>query len=860
MSRAKTPSKTSSQIRKRPTPRKHSRTEPFLSGKSLITVLCVLVAAATIALYSPVLGHSFVVWDDHDYVVANSHVHAGLSWNTIKWAFASTEAANWHPLTWLSHALDYQLFALSPAGHHLDSVLIHALNAVVLFLLLVWTTKRVGPSLLVAVLFAVHPLNVESVAWVAERKSVLSTLFFLLAIGAYGWYAHRPGWRRYLLVATLFAAGLMAKPMVITLPFVLLLLDYWPLERIAFRSLPFAVRQNADAETSGEKRIATSELRFLLLEKVPLLLLSAASAWITVKAQRAGQSVRSLHQFALGLRIENAVVAYVLYLWKMLWPARLAALYPHSATALPMWQVVSSALVLIGVTAAAIIFRRKGYLPVGWFWFLGTLIPVIGLVQVGGAAMADRYAYVPLIGIFVMIAWSLDDVAEAKAVSTTWRVVPALCVLIALGFVTLRQLSHWENEYTLWAHTVEVTEQNPYADAVLGDALMNPDLVTAVSNVDGLDTEQKRMDEARLHYEEALKSYRQLAQQNPAAYLPDMATTLNEIGNLDRRENRTDEARQDYEEAMQYYHQLAQQSPDPHLLNMATTLSNLATVDRRENRLDDASRNYEEALKIRRQLAQQDPDKYLPSVVDTLINLGFVEKSQKQTDEALQHFEEALTIGRQLAQQDPDKYLPALANRLINLGNFDAEQNRMDESRQHYQEALKIYRQLAQQNPAAYLPNVAATLNNLGLLERDQKQNAQAYAHFEEALKVYRQVAQQNPDPYLPETAMVLNNLGRLDGVQNRLDDASQNFEGALKIYRQLAQQDPDRHLPGLAMTLNDLAFLEASQNRTEESRAHYEEALSILSKLSQSDKRYAGDMARVEASLQHLNKGNRFQ
>ena len=856
MSRAKTPSKTSSQIRKRPTPKKHSKTEPILSGNSLITVLCVLVAAATIALYSPVSGHSFVVWDDHDYVVANSHVHDGLSWNTVKWAFASTEASNWHPLTWLSHALDYQLFALNPAGHHLDSVLIHALNAVLLFLLLVWGTKRIGPSLLVAAVFALHPLNVESVAWVAERKSVLSTFFFLLAIGAYGWYAHRPDWRRYLLVAMLFAAGLMAKPMVITLPFVLLLLDYWPLERIAFRSLPSAVRQNAGAETSGEKQKARSEPRFLLLEKVPLLLLSAASAWITVKAQRTGQSVRTLHQFSFGLRIENAVVAYGLYLWKMLWPARLAALYPHSANALPVWQVVLSALVLIGITALVVTFRRERYLPVGWFWFLGTLIPVIGLVQVGGAAMADRYAYVPLIGIFVMIVWSLDDLAEAKALSMVWRVLPAVSVLIVLGFVTSQQLSYWENEYTLWAHTAAVTEQNPYAHAVLGDALMNPDLTAAVSNLDGLDTEQKRMDEARRHYEEALKSYRQLAQQNPAAYLPDMATTLNEIGNLDRRENRTDEARQNYEEAMQYYRQLAQQNPDLHLLNMVTTLNNLAAVDRGENRLDDASQNYEEALRIRRQMAQQDPEKYLPSVVDTLINLGFVERSQKRTNQASQHFEEALAIGRQLAQQDPDKYLPGLANRLINLGNFDAEQNRMDEGHQHYEEALKIYRQLAQHNPAAYLPNVAATLNNLGLLERDQKQNAQASAHFKEALQVYRQLAQQNPDAYLPDTAMVLNNLGRLYGAQNQLDEASRNFEGALKIYRQLAQQFPDKYVPDLAGALSNLGFLNRLQMRMEQSRIYYTEAMTIYRKLAEADSgRYANDLARVEAGLAELDR-----
>ena len=256
--------------------------------------------------------------DDRDYVTANAHIHDGLSWSTIKWAFTSTEAANWHPLTWLSHALDYQLFALNPAGHHFDSVLIHAFNAALLFLLLAWVTKRVGPSLLVAALFAVHPLNVESVAWVAERKNVLSTLFFLLAIGAYVWYAQKPEWRRYLLVAALFAAGLMAKPMVITLPFVFLLLDYWPLERI-----PLHGGESAPATATGVPRVAFSRL---VLEKIPLLFLSAGSAWITLIAQRPAK--RTFAELPFSIRIENAIVSYGLYLWKMVWPARLCVLSP----------------------------------------------------------------------------------------------------------------------------------------------------------------------------------------------------------------------------------------------------------------------------------------------------------------------------------------------------------------------------------------------------------------------------------------------------------------------------------------------------------------------------------------------------
>ena len=808
MSRARTPARTSSQVRKRPTPRKRSSTEPFLSGKSLIAVFCVLLAGATIALYSPAIGHSFLVLDDHDYVVANSHVHAGLSWKTIKWAFTSTEAANWHPLTWLSHAFDYQLFALNPAGHHFDSVLIHALNAVLLFLLLIWTTKRVGPSLLVAALFAVHPLNVESVAWVAERKNVLSTLFFLLAIGAYVWYAHRPGWRRYLMVVGLFAAGLMAKPMVITLPFVLLLLDYWPLERIAFRSSPAAVRQDAGAETSGERRAATSELWFLVLEKVPLLFLSAASAWITLKAQRAAE--RTFQELPLGIRIENAVVAYGSYLWKAIWPSRLA-FYPHSVSALPAWQWILSALVLMSITTLVIVFRRRGYLPVGWFWFLGTLVPVIGLVQVGEYAMADRYAYVPLIGVFVAIVWSLADWAVAKKVGTVWLVIPAVCVLAAQAAVTYRQMSHWESDYQLWTHTLEGAE-SPLAHNALAIALMHPDSEMTRYDLEEVGTEQNRMDEARGHFERALELRQQLALQNPRAYpyMADMARTLNNLGNLDRLQNRTDEAHQHNEAALEIYRQLAAQNPDVYLQYLAATLTNLGSVDRVQGRTDEARQHYEEGLKIDRQLAEQDPAKYLPNIAMTLNEYGFLDATQNRMNEARQHFEEALKIDRQLAEQSPAAYLPDLAMTLTDFGRLDAIQNRMDEARQHYQEALKIERQLAQQDPAVYLPDLAMTLGN----------------------------------------------LGRVDRLQNRLDEARQDYEEVLKIRRQLAQQNP-AYLPPLAMALNDLAFVESRQNRIEESRAHYQEALSLLQKLSQADARYAGDAARVEASLQELNQRN---
>jgi tetratricopeptide (TPR) repeat protein len=740
-----------SQVRPRRKSKPAPRSIKASAAKQWNTVLCVLLALVTIALYSPVMEHSFVVLDDREYVTANPHIHDGLRWNTVKWAFTSTEAANWHPLTWLSHALDYQFFALNPAGHHLVSVLLHALNAVALFLLLSWVTKRVGPSLFVAALFALHPINVESVAWVAERKNVLSTLFFLLAIAAYAWYARKPGWRRYLLVAALFALGLMAKPMVVTLPFVLLLLDYWPLERT-----PFDGPKGNLASSSAARPKAFSNL---LLEKIPLLFLSAASSWTTLKAQRT--VVRTFAEFSLATRIDNAVVAYGLYLWKMFFPAQLA-FYPHSIIRLPAWQWILSALMIFGITALVVAFRGRRYLPVGWFWFLGTLVPVIGLVQVGEASMADRYAYIPLIGIFIMIAWGLADLADAKKVRTVWRVIPALCALAALGSVTHRQVSFWDSDYHLWSHTLAVAE-SPFAHNALGITLMNPDSEMTQQDLENFVTPENRMDEARRHFERALELRQPLIQQNEDLYLWDMARTLNNLGNLDRLQGRMDEARQH----------------------------------------DDA------ALKIYRQLAQQNPDGYLPYVAATLNNLGSVNRHQNRTEEARKQFEEALEIDRQLAQDNPAKYLPNTAMTLNELGFLDASQNRMGEAHQDFEEALKIDRQLAEQSPAVYLPDLAVTLTD----------------------------------------------FGRLDALQNRMDEARLHYEEALKIHRQLAGLNPVVYLPYVTMTLSNLGRVDRLQNRIEESRAHYQEALSLLRKLAQGDSKYAGDIARIEASLEELNE-----
>lgn len=413
-------------------------------------------------LYNPVNRHPFVNYDDDRYIVQNTHTR-GLSWETIRWAFTTTAEANWHPLTWMSHALDYQFFHLNAAGHHLDSLLLHALNVVLLFLLLHSATKRVGRSLLVAALFAVHPLNVESVAWVAERKNLLCTFFFFLALWAYGGYVQKPNWRRYLAVAGLFAMGLMSKPMVITLPFVLLLFDYWPLGRIQ-GTPPSALRD--------QQAIPRAPLAKLFLEKVPLLALSASSAWVTMHAQNSGGAVRSVAQFPLGIRLENSIVAYAAYLWKMIWPAHLAVLYPHAGNSLPGWQVGLGTLVLLGITALALRYRSQRYLTTGWLWFLGTLVPVIGLVQVGYQSMADRYTYIPLIGVFVMLVWGVAELADHRKLGLAWRLVPAAVMLVSLSWAARRQLSYWDSGLDLWSHTLAVNPNNFIAEDNLGDSLL----------------------------------------------------------------------------------------------------------------------------------------------------------------------------------------------------------------------------------------------------------------------------------------------------------------------------------------------------------------------------------------------------
>ena len=573
------------------------------------------------ALYNPVNRHPFVNYDDDRYVTENPHVHKGLSWDTVSWAFTAEEQGNWHPLTWLSHALDYQLFHQNATGHHFTSLLIHAANAVLLFLLLMYATDRVGPSLFVAALFALHPINVESVAWVAERKNVLSTFFFFAALVAYCWYARRPDWHRYLAFAGLFALGLMSKPMVITLPFVLLLLDYWPLGRI--QGFP-----------SGLPSVPQAPLSRLLVEKLPLLVLSAASAAITMRVQQAGGAMRSTAQFSLSVRLENAVVAYATYLWKMVWPSHLAPLYPHPGDSLPAWQVAISALVLLAVTVVVLRFRSRRYLLTGWLWFLGTLVPVIGLVQVGDQAMADRYAYIPLIGIFIMLAWGAADLADSRHIGLSARMIPAACVLLALAFVTHRQLGYWSSNYELWAHALAVTDRNFIAQNNLGGALLllgrpdeayvhfqaaaeiNPNDPMSRSNLGAYLQEHGRLSEAMAQYD------RTISLTSDAGLL---AATYANLGTAYRKLGQDEKARDSYDQALR------------HNPNQSSAYLGLGELLEKQNQLDDAIRNYSRSVELR------------PTDAGFLL-LGHALEHEGHLPEALAAYKSALKLSPELPE------------------------------------------------------------------------------------------------------------------------------------------------------------------------------------------------------------------
>ncbi len=531
-----------------------------------VAAVCLVLAAITFAVFGQTLTHEFINYDDNDYVYDNPVVARGLTLKGIVRAFTSIHAANWHPLTWLSHMLDCQLYGLHPGGHHLTNIILHIATVIALFLVLRQMTGALWRSAFVAALFAIHPLRVESVAWVAERKDVLSGLFFMLTIGAYVRYARRP-WPavRYGLVVLLFALGLMCKPMLVTLPLVLLLLDYWPLQRMEPRKL------------SG-----------LVLEKLPLLALSAASCVATLLAQN--KVIQSTEFFSLPLRLGNALVSSMIYLGQMVWPVGLAVFYPHPHNGLPAWEVALAGTLLAGFSAAALWQRRKQpWLLIGWVWYLVMLLPVAGVIQVGGQAHADRYTYLPQIGIYVAITWLVAE----------WRISRAALGGLMAGLLALfmvcawQQTAYWQNSETLWTCTLACTTDNDIAQDNLGIVLMQkgridaaincfqqalqirPDFAEARNNLGNALLQTGRVDAAITCFQEALQ------------IRPDFAEAHDNLGNALLQTGKVDEAIAHCQRALQI-------KPDD-----AEACVNLGNALLRKGRVDDAIAQYQKALQIK---------------------------------------------------------------------------------------------------------------------------------------------------------------------------------------------------------------------------------------------------------------------
>jgi tetratricopeptide (TPR) repeat protein len=565
------------------------------SGRTLLAGLA--LCAATLAVYAPVRRYGFSNFDDGVYVNENPHVAGGLARDGVAWAFSlAGHGANWHPLTSLSHMLDVELFGMSPGPQHLVSLALHVLAALLLFGFLQRTTRAPGRSALVAALFAVHPLHVESVVWLSARKDVLSGVLFMLTLRAYAGYARRPGARRYALVAVSLALGLMAKPTLVTLPFLLLLLDVWPLGR-----LPLG-RAGEGASAPEPARAGRTVAARLVLEKLPLLALSAVSSALTLVVQRSWGAVTEALPFEL--RAANAAVSYVAYLGKTLWPARLAAFYPPHAESISGAALVGSALFLVAATAAAIrAGRRRPYVLVGWLWYVGTLVPVIGLVQVGDQAMADRYTYLPLIGLFVAAAWGIHDLAPA-ALRRTALPAAALLAVLACMVGARAQVGTWRSDSALWEHARAVTTGNYLAEIMLGNLL----------------AAQGRLPEAIEHYGEALR------------VRPGSAEAHNGLGAALAEQGR-------WEDAVPHYLEALRLRP-----GFAEAHSNLGNAYSQLDRFPEAEREFAEALRAR------------PSLALAHANLGLALLRQGKADEAFEAFSEALRL-----EPDDPRYRDYLA-------------------------------------------------------------------------------------------------------------------------------------------------------------------------------------------------------
>ena len=613
--------------------------------------ISVFLFLATFAVYAQVRHFDFVNFDDPEYVTANPHVRSGFTPANVAWAFTSGEAANWFPLTRLSHMLDYQMFGLRSGWHHLTNVLLHALAVLLLFAFLNRSTGSRWRSAWVALVFALHPLHVESVAWVAERKDSLSAFFGLLALWSYLRYVERPAPRRYLLVLLAFGLGLMAKPMLVTLPVVMLLVDVWPLGRVTDRSW--------------------SRIWPLLREKIPFFAMAAAAACATYLVQQASGAVRSSEAFPLALRVENALVSYIIYIAKMFWPVRLAVFYPYPSE-VPAWQAAAAALAIAAISILVLRpVRKRPYLAVGWLWYLGTLVPVIGLIQVGAQARADRYTYLPMVGLSIMLVWGLPEVLKSKV-----AISGAIVACLACAVLSEAQIQYWRNSETLFRHALDVTSSNYLAHHNLGVAFadegrfpeaikqyqaalqIEPNAANVQTDYGNALAKSGRIPEAIEHYEAALR------------VLPDSPITHNDLANaLAATPGSVPEAIAEYQTALRL-------KPDYEEArkNLAQVQSNAAEmqysmgVELAKSRQPEAAiPHFEEALRLK------------PDYVDAHNNLGVVLAGAGRVQEAISHFEAALRI-------DPNS-----ADAHVNLGiALSGIPGRMPEATRHFEAALRI--------------------------------------------------------------------------------------------------------------------------------------------------------------------------
>ena len=744
----------------------------------LLPVSLVLV---TLALYWPASGFGFINYDDDFYVTSNVHVQNGLTWAGIKWAWANPVAGNWHPVTVLSHMLDCQLFGLNPGAHHLTNVLLHALNAGFVFWLLQRMTGAVWRSLLVAALFAVHPLRVESVAWVSERKDVLSGFFGLLALLTYACYAQKsvvsnqwsvisnqssrvraanngPQTREhrllitdhrllfYLLSLYFFALGLMSKPMLVTWPFVMLLLDYWPLKRM--QNAECRKQKAATGDTHNATRNAPHVSRFtfhvsLFLEKLPFFALAAAVSVVTFLVQKHVGAVMEAESLPLSARVENALISYGRYLGKLFWPTDLAVYYPRPGQ-WPMGKVLLAAGLILGLSVLVWVRRRRQpYALMGWLWFLGTLVPVIGLVQAGGQAMADRYTYLPSLGLLVLAVWGACELMQGKSEIRNPKGGPAGLIsgfglrisyvaggaaIVLCMALTHQQLGHWKDSEALFRQALEVTENNCLAHNNLGAAL----------------AKKGQIDEAIRQLQEALRLQ------------PHFAPACNNLANALLLKGQIDEAIGQYQEAIRL-------NPDH-----AEAYYNLGTALLLKGQTDEAIRQFQEVLRLK------------PDHAEAHYNLGNVLGSKGQTDEAIRQFQEAIRL-------KPDHPLAH-----YNLGNAFLLKGQMDEAIRQYLEALRLN------------PNHAEAHYNLGTALGSKGQTDEAITQYQEAIRLN------------PGNADAHYNLGLALASKGQTEEAIRRFEGALKV----KPNYPEAH--------NHLGLALVRKGQTDEAIRQFQEALRL--------------------------------